>query len=142
MAYSTVDEVKRLLNPSVLANLTDDTGAGVIDETKVTDAIAQADAEIDGYVSVVLTTPLEPVPLLIKTISAQIAIWRLYMRQEHPNAAWESVYKNAIKMLANIAEGRLTFGPAPGAIAPAPQSVSVASKPALMSGQGGLLEGF
>lgn len=142
MAYCSVDDVKRLLNPSVLINLTDDNGAGMIDETRILDAIAQADAEIDGYVSVVMPTPLDPVPLLIRTLSAQIAIWRLYMRQEHPSEAWAGVYKNAIKLLENIAGGRLSFGPATGSLAAAPQSVSVASRAAELSGPGGMLERY
>ena len=45
----TLDDVKKQLPEAVIISLTDDSTVGVIDETNFEKAVADADAEIDGY---------------------------------------------------------------------------------------------
>ena len=90
------------------------TGAVV---TSVIDrAIADADAEIDGYVGSRYTLPLPlPTPPVLVPIAGDIARYRLY-----DDAVPEVVrkrYEDAIARLRDIAAGRLSLGvdPAPAA---------------------------
>ena len=90
------------------------TGAVV---TSVIDrAIADADAEIDGYVGSRYTLPLPlPTPPVLVPIACDIARYRLY-----DDAVPEVVrqrYEDAIARLRDIAAGRLSLGvdPAPAA---------------------------
>ena len=54
------------ISPDVLIQLTDDACHGVADMSRVTQAIAAADAEIDGYCAGRYTVPFAPVPAVIK----------------------------------------------------------------------------
>ena len=47
--YCILDDVKKQLPEAVIMSLTDDEIIGEIDETNFEKAIADADAEIDGY---------------------------------------------------------------------------------------------
>jgi len=73
MAYCTQDDILYLLNETALIQLTDDDGAGEIDDEKVTRAIADADAAIDAYCQDRYAVPLSPVPAKIRQISVDIA---------------------------------------------------------------------
>ena len=114
MAYSTADDIRKLIPESDLIQLTDDDGVGVVDEAVLTEAIDQADREIDAYLGARYTVPLNPVPELIRNLSAQMAIWHLYGRRNHFSEIWESRYKNAVRLLDLIRRGEVVIGAAEG----------------------------
>jgi len=114
MAYSTAEDIRKLIPESDLIQLTDDDGVGVVDEDVLTEAIDQADREIDAYLGARYTVPLDPVPELIRNLSAQMAIWHLYGRRNLMSEVWESRYKNAIRLLDLIRRGEVVIGAAAG----------------------------
>lgn len=118
MAYSSLDDIKKLLPEETLIQLTDDEGLGVVNQTRVDEAIAQADAEIDSYCGGRYTVPFSAVPDIAKKMSVDIAIYNLYSRrvEQMPEVRAER-YKNAIRQLEGISKGTISLGidPAPTA---------------------------
>lgn len=114
MAYSTPDDIKKLIPEADLIQLTDDEGTGQVITSRVDEAIDQADREIDGYIGTVREVPLDPVPGLIQNLSAKMAIYYLYGRRarqwnEIPEV-WQGHYENAISLLEKIARGLISLG--------------------------------
>ena len=142
MAYSTIDNLLALLPAAALIKLSNDqAGAIAVDMTTIAAAIAQADTVIDGYVGVQRQVPLDPVPGLIRTISANLAIFNLYRRRNQVPEIWESQYKADIGVLLKISTGSISFGSDVTPAAP-PQQALAQSSGKVLSGPGGLLEGF
>lgn len=114
MAYATLSDITATIPEQTIINLTDDSGVGVVDQDKVVAAIADADAEIDSYCAARYTVPFEPVPAVIRKCSVDIAMYNLFSRcGEKVPENRESRYKNAIKLLENIAKGVVTLGEVP-----------------------------
>lgn len=111
MPYSTLEDILALLPEQTVINLTDDSGAGEIGQDKVAAAIADADAEIDGYCATRYTVPFDPVPAVIRKCSADLAIYNLYSRYaESVPETRKDRYKNCLKLLENISRGVVTVG--------------------------------
>ena len=98
------------------------TGAVV---TSVIDrAVADADAEIDGFVGSRYTLPLpEPVPPGLVPIACDIARYRLY--DDAVPVIVRQRYEDAIARLRDIAAGRLSLGIDPAPAASSQGSVAV-----------------
>jgi phage gp36-like protein len=112
--YSTLDDIKKLLPEETIIQLTDDAGIEDVNEGMVTEAIAQADAEIDSYCGIKYSVPFATVPDIVKKISVDIAIYNLYSRrvEEIPETRAER-YKNAIRQLEGISKGIISIGESP-----------------------------
>ena len=142
MAYSTIDNLLALLPEETLVKLSNDQGgATAIDTVNIDAAIAQADRVIDGYVGVQRQVPLDPVPGLISTISANLAVFNLYRRRSQVPDIWENQQKADLAVLVKISTGQISFG---GDVKPSspPQQTLAYSSDKVLSGKGGLLEGF
>ena len=111
MAYSTLTDIKKLIPETAIIQLTDDENAGTVNQARVDEAIAQADAEIDSYCGGRYAVPFTTVPDIAKKISVDIAIYNLYSRKVEviPETRAER-YKNAIRQLEAIATGKITIG--------------------------------
>ncbi len=111
MAYSTIDDIRKLVPEDELTALTDDESLGAVDQGRVTEAIEQADAEIDSYCAVRYMVPVSPVPGLLKKFSVDIAVYSLYSRavQSVPEVRSER-YRSAVRQLEGISKGTLTLG--------------------------------
>ncbi len=111
MAYSTLDNIKKLLPETAIIQLTDDENTGSVNTPRVNEAIAQADAEIESYCGGKYNLPFSPVPDIIRKCSVDIAIYNLYSRKVEtiPETRAER-YKNAIRQLGDIAKGIITVG--------------------------------
>jgi phage gp36-like protein len=114
--YCTSDDLTRLLPASELLDLADDTGAASLDDPGVqavlAEAVDQADREIDAYVGMVKSVPLDPVPPLVANLSAKCAVHGLYIRRPGlsiPDSIAEA-YRQALQMLGRIAAGQLSLG--------------------------------
>jgi len=118
MPYCTLDDIKKLIPEDALIQLTDDEGLGTVNQTRVDEAIAQADAEIDSYCGGRYSVPFSTVPEIIKKFSVDIAIYNLYSRRVEviPEVRSER-YRNAIRQLEGISKGLISLGvdPAPSA---------------------------
>lgn len=117
MPYCTLDDIKALVSEAELVQLTDDEGMGEIDVAKVNAAISRADEFIDGFLRGRYTLPLvEPIPALIKAISADLAVFYLHERRlglKMPESL-EERYKRALVALDKIQNGTITLGTASG----------------------------
>ena len=110
-AYTDQDTIEKMIREQVLIQLVDDDRTGGIDaagEARVTEAIALADGEIDGYIETRYDLPLVTVPRLVKSLSTHISIYCLYARQAgEPPEAVTLKWKKAIAMLEKIAMGKI-----------------------------------
>ena len=111
MAYSTIDDIRGLLPEEELLALSDDEALGSVHEGRVNEAIAQADAEVDSYCAVRYTVPVSPVPVLLRKLSVDIALYTLYSRAvlSMPEVRAER-YRSAVRQLEGISKGTLTLG--------------------------------
>lgn len=111
MRYATLANMLSAFREEEIIQLTDRTGSGAIDTDVVDNALSQAEAEIDPYLAVRYTVPLDPVPPVVTMWACDIARYRLY------NAAVTDVvaerYKSAISSLTRVAAGTIKLGAEP-----------------------------
>lgn len=117
--YSTLDDLKLVLPEDRLLELTDDENAGAFVVSpvpnaaynRVVEAIQSADSEIDGYLGERYDTPLVTVPHMIKSVSAYLAVYRLFLRRhemEIPKGI-ETLYKRMVDYLAAVQKNKVAF---------------------------------
>lgn len=113
MTYATSDILADRYGTAMLVALTDrgTVATGAVDADVVARALADADAVIDGYLAGRYGLPLAAVPALVVDIAAALAIWKLHLNQPDPKI--EADYRDALRMLRDIADGRLRI-PAAG----------------------------
>lgn len=109
MAYCALEDLQERYGPDEIARISDRAvpRKGSADAAVVSAAISQADAEIDGYLGVVVALPLTSTPELVKLLSCTIARYRL-----HEDQATDRVrddYQDAVRMLRDISAGRLAL---------------------------------
>lgn len=121
--YSTLDDIRKLVPEEAIVQLTDDEGLGTVNQTRVDEAIAQADAEVDSYCGGHYSVPFGTTPEIVKKLSVDIAIYNLYSRrvEELPGVRAQR-YKNAVRQLEAIAKGTLSLGVDPAPAAPTDSS--------------------
>ncbi|MBU1109966.1 MAG: DUF1320 domain-containing protein [Candidatus Riflebacteria bacterium] len=83
MTYCTQDDIEKQIPEQTLVDLTDDDGVDAVDEDIVARAIADADEEIDSFVSVAYSLPLASTPGLVRRMSVDLAIGNLYAHRPH-----------------------------------------------------------
>jgi len=110
MAYCTFNDIKEQLPEDELTQLTDDSGAGTFDPLIVDRAIADADAEINGYCGERYTVPFDPVPAVIRKFSVDISIYNLFSRRQGADEDRRNRYRDAIRFLQNLSKGFVTLG--------------------------------
>lgn len=117
MSYSTRDEVREMLKDDALNTIIGDTFEEDEAEREakigpiIDMAIADADAEIDGYLAKRYRVPFSPVPRVLNKFSKDIAIYNLYSRIGIDESESEKNYLNrynaAVKFLTLVAEGKV-----------------------------------
>ena len=110
MAYSTQADILEQMDSDILVQLTDDADAGAVDADAVTRAIADADAEINGYCGARYATPFVTVPAIIRKVSVDLAIYNLYARRTSVPEDRQKRYTDAIRFLKDVAKGIATLG--------------------------------
>ena len=75
MPYATQADILDQLDEDILIQLTDDADTGDVVDDVVTRAIADADAEIDGYCGKRYSVPFDTVPPIIRKFAVDIAIY-------------------------------------------------------------------
>jgi phage gp36-like protein len=138
--YSTKDDIFEQLNEAELIRLTDDTGAGQVDEAVVGRAVADADAEIEAYLGERYTLPLEPVPALVRKLSVDIALYNLYSRRLAAPELRQQRYQEAKALLREAARGQVRLGegsPAEAVAQDAPEATTKADERRFTLGRGG-----
>lgn len=112
MAYSLQTDIEEQISSGELIELTDDAGAGAVDSSAVSRAIADADAEIESYCSGRYPMPFSPVPPMIRKLSVDIAIYNLFSRRAILKLPEERQkrYDNAIRFLRDVSKGLISLG--------------------------------
>jgi phage gp36-like protein len=113
MAYSSEADILKDISEIELAQLTSESDA-TVDHDVVSKAIADADAEIDGYVAVRSAVPLDPVPALVNKLSTRIALYNLFTRRASRaggvNETVKDNYTRAVEVLKAISKGDVKLG--------------------------------
>jgi phage gp36-like protein len=110
MAYCTKTDIIGQITEDKLIGLTDDVGSGTVDDARVDEAVAAADALIDGYCGGRYSVPFSPVPVIIKSCSVDLTVYNLYARRLGAPEDWKERRGNAVKLLESISTGRVTLG--------------------------------
>lgn len=110
MPYATAQDLIDRFGEQELIDLTDKgiTPQGVINALVLDGAIADADAEIEGYLIGRYALPLATVPGVLTRIACDIARYHLY-----DDLATEQVrdrYEDARRLLESIASGKVQLG--------------------------------
>lgn len=107
MAYTNLSSLTDRFGTRMLIALTDraEVATDVIDVAVIDNAIAGADAVIDGYLAKRYQLPLAETPTLIAELSEEIAIWKLHRAAPDPKI--EEDYKAAIRTLKDISAGTI-----------------------------------
>ena len=111
MAYSEKADILEQITDEELIQLTDDSGIGSVDDGVVSRAIADADAEIDSYCATRYSVPFSGVPVMIRKLSVDIALYHLYSRRQLvvPEERKDR-YNAAIRYLRDVAKGIVSLG--------------------------------
>ncbi|MFH2098177.1 MAG: DUF1320 domain-containing protein [Pseudomonadota bacterium] len=111
MAYCTQTDIEEQLTPDGLAQLSDDADLGEADASVMARAIEDADARIDSYCVNRYSVPFSPVPVLVRKISVDLAIYDLMSRRfnEVPEERRRR-FTDAISFLKDVGAGKATLG--------------------------------
>lgn len=99
-----------------LVQLTNEDDTATTVDVDVYEAVrAEADAEVDGYIGARYALPLETNPAIIRRLSVDVTVYRLFARkfQEGVPAQVASGYTRACKVLQDLAAGNVTLGVQP-----------------------------
>jgi phage gp36-like protein len=109
--YCAIADIAGRIGETTLTQLTDDLGAGGIDEQLVAKAIIAAGATIDAYCQKYYTTPLSPIPPKIAELCVDITVYDLYSRSD---LAMPEIRKDrndaAIRFLEKVSDGKIDLG--------------------------------
>ncbi len=117
MGYATQQDMVDRFEESELISLTDSANTGTINAVVLGKALADADAEIEGYLVGRYQLPLASVPPVLTRIACDVA--RYYLYDDHAPEHVRTRYEDARKLLEGIASGRVQLGlPASAGAAP------------------------
>ncbi|TCP09245.1 phage gp36-like protein [Crenobacter luteus] len=110
MSYATLTDLIAAYGEDELIQLTDPDGEA-IKPASIERALADAQAEIDGYLAVRFTLPLATNPAVLVSRCCDIALYRLMTlaRQNDVEDARQR-YEDAVRFLRDVAAGRATLG--------------------------------
>jgi len=109
--YATSAEVKaRFDNDAELAALTDNEENGVADEAVITEVLDDAEGEVDSYVGVRYKIPYDTtksavVKARLKSVTLDLAVWRLLIRGDVISDPKQQSRDMAIEYLKALAVG-------------------------------------
>ena len=125
MTYATQQDLIDRFGPEELSQLTDRGSGTVIDASVVNRALADADAEIDGYLATRYALPLSSVPGILQLVACNIARYRMLGESTTDEA--RNRYADAVRWLKGLATGTVQLPGAAG-LTPAVGSVAVAQR--------------
>lgn len=106
MAYSTLQTIIDQFGAKEVLRASDRDKDGVADVGVVDRAIADADAEIDSYLGTKYPVPLNPVPGIVVTASATIAMYRMSYDSGTLTEEKRRRYEDLIRWLRDVAAGK------------------------------------
>jgi phage gp36-like protein len=109
MSYCTKQNLIDRFSEGELIQLTDQSSAGVINDTVLNQAIGDAAGEIDSYLTARYDLPLATVPPALVLKACDMA--RFYLYDEAVPDIVQKRYDNAIAWLKLVAKGDISLGP-------------------------------
>ena len=123
MSYCILDDLKKGMSAATIIQCTDDETVtpSALDPddpeqaaimARINGAISDADELINGHLRGRYTTPLPSIPKLLTRCAVDLVIYHLYARRldlDMPEAM-QTRYKNTIKLLENIRDGKISLG--------------------------------
>lgn len=125
MTYATQSDLETRFGSRELAKLTDRIAGAVIDAGVVAQALADADAEIDGYLAVRFALPLAIIPPVLLPLACDLARHNLW--GERRTDAIKGRYEEALRRLKEISRGQFDLDGAQ-VLSPAVDGVAVTSR--------------
>jgi phage gp36-like protein len=118
MPYATQSDLEERFGAAELVMLTDrsEPPTGAADAAVVTRALADADAEINAYLSARYPVPLSPAPTVLVRIACDVARYFLY--EDRVTDLVRKRYEDALDLLKGIAAGKVSIGPDPDGAQP------------------------
>lgn len=108
MSYATAQDLIDRFGETELAELTDRVNGAVIDVTVIGRALADADAEINGYLVSRYTLPLAITSPILTKFAGDIARYQLYDTRASEQVT--ARYNDAIKFMKSLASGLVSLG--------------------------------
>jgi len=108
MTYATQQNMIDRFGQQELIELTDRANLGVIDATVLANALDDADAEINAYLTGRYALPLASVPPVLVKFAADIARYQLYDARASEQV--KARYDDAIKFFKALANGTVSLG--------------------------------
>lgn len=127
MTYATQSDLETRFRQQELIDLTDEANLGVIDAAAVAVVLADADAEINGYLAGRYSLPLAQTSPELVRLACDIARYKLYDARATEQV--KARYDDAIKKLRDVSSGKASLG-----IDQASQPVAVAGGATISSG--------
>lgn len=117
MAYATPQDVIDRLGSREATFISDRSNAGVPDTTVLTNALALAEDEVNGYIGRRYKLPLTTsaglaaaVPMTLKRLVIDIARYRLTGTEVMETEALRNRFRDAVRLLEQLAEGKVLLG--------------------------------
>lgn len=114
--YAVQADIEAIYSQDALY-IADRDGDGVVDADAVARALTTASGEIDSYIGVRYTLPLEAAPELLKQFCVDIAIYRLALSRDVLSEEHRRRYEDTIRHLDKIAKGTASLN-LPGPVDP------------------------
>lgn len=108
MSYASQVDMEERFGEQELIQLTDRDHTGAIDATVLDRALADATAEIDGYLASRYQLPLTTTPTVLVRVCADIA--RYHLHDDNIPEPVEIRYKAAVDLLRQVSIGRVSMG--------------------------------
>ncbi len=108
MAYASLADLQSRFSESELIDLSDREQTGAINLDVIDQALADASAEIDGYLGGRYSLPLPSVPDVLTRLCCDIARYLLY--SERAPEQLQKRYDNAVGFLKALSKGDISLG--------------------------------
>lgn len=108
MTYATQQNMIDRFGEQELIELTDHADTGAINATVLGQALADADAEINAYLTSRYTLPLASVPPVLVKFAADVARYQLYDTRASEQV--KARYDDAVKFFKMLASGSVSLG--------------------------------
>lgn len=110
MSYASQNDLSARFGLDELAQVSDQSGRGVLDQDVVDRALEDANAEVDGYLSARYSLPLAlaNIPAILKRVTCDIARYRLW--NDRASDEVRQRYEDARRLLEQIAAGKVRLG--------------------------------
>ena len=111
MAYATLADMQALYGTTEVATCSDWDNTGALVPQHVIDALADASDEMDSYIGVRYSLPLDSVPDDLVRRCCEVGMYKLCPYATTLTELKTQRYKDAVAWLTKLADGRVTLGP-------------------------------